>query len=170
MTDAPLTYDDETQFEKNFLPPFSTGEIIVSGAHVLQEYYNNPEALLRNKIFVGKTCWHRTGDSGFTDGSGGLFLTGRCSGLIRRRDGYISQFIYENFLQEKCFVFGTVVEVNGAVTIAAEGAEREKQRIRTTLQEGGLQFDRVVMLNKMPRDQRHHSKIEYSALIRSLPP
>ncbi len=35
------------------------GEIIVSGDHVLREYFNNVEALYRNKIFIRDKCWHR---------------------------------------------------------------------------------------------------------------
>jgi acyl-CoA synthetase (AMP-forming)/AMP-acid ligase II len=64
----------------------SIGEIWVAGPHVAQGYWGNPEAT--NSTFKAVIsgddtgCWLRTGDLGFLDDSGELFITGRIKELI----------------------------------------------------------------------------------------
>ena len=65
------------------LPIETIGEIIVTGDHVLKGYLNgrgNDE----NKLNINNTIWHRTGDAGWLDSSGRVWLVGRCSAAIRR--------------------------------------------------------------------------------------
>jgi len=82
ITDEVISCTSDKELSKLERPLGSIGEIIVAGEHVLKEYYNNPEALKRNKIFVGDEVWHRTGDAGYID-DGLLFLTGRCNRMIK---------------------------------------------------------------------------------------
>ena len=62
------------------------GEIWVSGANVARAYWRNGEATeasLNAKIAGGDdTAWLRTGDLGFLDAAGELFVTGRIKDLI----------------------------------------------------------------------------------------
>lgn len=69
------------------LPPLRVGEIWVNGPNVARTYWRNPEATqvaLNAKITGedGGACWLRTGDLGFVDGSGELYVTGRVKDLI----------------------------------------------------------------------------------------
>ncbi len=62
------------------------GEVWVAGPHVAQGYWRNPEAtqpVFRARI-AGDTreCWLRTGDFGFLDEDGELYITGRIKDLI----------------------------------------------------------------------------------------
>jgi len=63
------------------------GEVWVAGPHVAQGYWHNPEAT--NATFraqidgdAGGEWWLRTGDLGFLDETGELYITGRIKDLI----------------------------------------------------------------------------------------
>jgi acyl-CoA synthetase (AMP-forming)/AMP-acid ligase II len=61
------------------LAPMSIGEICVKSPGVMRGYYNNPEATARAIDAAG---WLRTGDLGFLDPAGDLFVTGRLKDLM----------------------------------------------------------------------------------------
>ena len=134
------------------------GEILVSGSHVLKQYYKNEAAFKANKIIVDHIIWHRTGDSGLIKESG-LFLTGRCSQLIKNSEGFLSPFIIENKLQ--CIVgvnIGTIVEIDNQYLLVIE-TELNLSQLKPLLAD--IIHDKVVILNRIPRDLRHNSKIDY---------
>ena len=164
---GPIVCHNEADLLQLELPAGETGEIIVSGAHVLQEYFNNDEALKLNKIWVGETCWHRTGDSGYLDEDGVIYLTGRAASLIYIHDKMISPFLYENKLQTIAGIeMGTVMLLNGKLTIIAElqpGAQ--KPAVEKAIHESGLKADTIHFIANMPRDPRHHSKIDYGKIM-----
>jgi len=140
----------------------SIGEVLVSGDHVLKRYYNNPEAFASNKIMVGETIWHRTGDSGkLIDGE--LYLTGRCKQLIFDGETYVSPFIMENMMQEiNGISMGTVIEKQGKVLLVIE-SELEKNQLE--IDTAKLKYDEMIVLKTIPRDPRHFSKIDYPRLM-----
>jgi amino acid adenylation domain-containing protein len=62
------------------LPAGATGEVVIRGPSVMQSYDNNPIA--NGQAFT--QGWFRTGDQGFLDTDGYLFLTGRLKEFINR--------------------------------------------------------------------------------------
>jgi long-subunit acyl-CoA synthetase (AMP-forming) len=137
------------------------GEIIVSGPHVLKQYFKNAEAIRTNKIIVNELMWHRTGDSGMLI-KNELFLTGRCSQLIKNQEGYLSPFIIENQLQNITGInFGTLLSFQDQHVLVVESPLNLKQ-LEPLLVD--IPHDKVVILNKIPRDPRHNSKIAYAQL------
>ena len=62
------------------LPRGAGGEIVIRGANVTLGYFGNPEA--NAAAFTGG--WFRTGDEGYMDGNGYLFLSGRRKEFINR--------------------------------------------------------------------------------------
>jgi acyl-CoA synthetase (AMP-forming)/AMP-acid ligase II len=61
------------------LPAGIEGEICVKSPGVMKGYYNNPEATARVLMPGG---WLRTGDLGFVDSDGCLFVTGRIKDIM----------------------------------------------------------------------------------------
>lgn len=147
--------------------PQQIGEIIVSGKHVLREYFNNEEALLRNKIFIGDECWHRTGDSGFFDTNGQLLLTGRCATLIEHNGLLIATFIVENELQFLDEVeMSTILKINDKIVAIIEfkSANDNNEAFHLKLKTILPFLDELQQIRRMPRDPRHHSKVDYGKL------
>nr|WP_295933928.1 AMP-binding protein [uncultured Dyadobacter sp.] len=148
------------------LPRGAIGEIIVSGNHVLRDYLHNSEALLRNKIFIGEQCWHRTGDSGYLDARGHLFLTGRCDSLVRLHDQILPTFLFENHFQTLDGVeTGTILLWNGKIIAVAElKGSADRDQAKAAIGAAHEAIEEVILLKKMPRDPRHHSKVDYEKL------
>ena len=146
------------------------GEIIVTGDHVLSEYFNNDQALKRNKIFIQEKCWHRTGDSGYIDDSGILFLTGRCATLIYKDTEIISPFIYENYFQTIDGVeLGTILILNKKLTAIIELNDASlKNSVKNIIYDLDISFKDLIFIKRIPRDPRHNSKIDYSKLTAEL--
>lgn len=165
ITDGNISASTNEELVRREVRPGDIGEIIVTGKHVLRSYLNNPEALKRNKIVIGEQCWHRTGDSGYLDETGGLFLTGRCSSLIDTGENRLSPFIYENQFQRINGVeLGTIMMWKDELTAIIELKENaQKEQVKAVIQSFPDTFSRIVF-RKIPRDPRHNSKIDYEKL------
>jgi acyl-CoA synthetase (AMP-forming)/AMP-acid ligase II len=68
------------------LAPHQVGEIWVHGPNIARAYWNNPESTEAglNAVIAGEDSapWLRTGDLGFVDEAGELYVTGRIKDLI----------------------------------------------------------------------------------------
>lgn len=106
-----------------------TGEIIVKGPNVMLGYYNDPEAT--DNVF--KKGWFYTGDLGYIDENGFLYITGRCKSVIVTQNGKniypeeIEYYLNESPLVEECIVIGVNYEndretyVNAKILPSKEG-------------------------------------------------
>ncbi len=72
--------------DKRLRPAGETGEIVIRGGGVTRGYANNPEA--NQAAFTDG--WFRTGDQGYLDSEGYLFITGRLKEIINRGGEKIS--------------------------------------------------------------------------------
>ncbi len=63
-----------------FIPDGQTGAIVIKGTNVTSGYENNPEA----NASAYTDGWFQTGDQGYFDNDGYLFLTGRLKEMINR--------------------------------------------------------------------------------------
>ena len=170
IDDGPLPTTTTAGLDAMTVDTGTIGEIIVSGDHVLRSYFNDEEAFRRNKIIVDGTVWHRTGDSGFVDERGLLFLTGRCAQLIRQGSALLAPFVWEDrLLRQEGVVRGTLVG-RGTDTIAVlqvvPGCDRRSLRDR--LLSAHPELAAVEFIGRMPMDPRHRSKIDHEALRRRL--
>src|SRR3989441_12635131 len=75
------------------LPPDTEGEICVKSPGVMRGYYGNPEATAR---VLSPDGWLRTGDLGFLDRDGYLFITGRLKDVINLGGANVAPIDIEN--------------------------------------------------------------------------
>ena len=80
----------------DFLPVGATGEVVIRGANVTPGYLHNPEA--NEKSFVNG--WFRTGDQGYLDADGYLYLRGRLKEVVNRGAEKINPFEVDKQLLE----------------------------------------------------------------------
>jgi len=132
------------------------GEIVVSGEHVLKGYLNG-EGDKENKIHMNGKIWHRTGDAGYFDKNGDLWLLGRYGQRIISKNKILYPFAIEASLFEKGFHTALVMHEN-EVCLASELKSPPKELLDS------LGIERVVLVGKIPRDKRHNSKVDYGAL------
>ena len=163
ITPDPLNADDTPLRD---CAPGEVGEIVVAGPHVLRTYFNNEAGWRANKIPDGERLWHRTGDAGRLGADGQLYLVGRCA-EIRVHDGVLhSPFLVENRLAQLPGVtMGTVVFDRDEPVVCVETAVRVGiERLKAELARLFPTIVRRVILERLPRDPRHHSKIDYGRL------
>lgn len=79
-------FDPETGEELGF---YQSGEVCVSGLTMMKGYFNNPEetAYVMRRHEDGKV-WIHSGDVGYLDEDGFLFIQGRIKRMITRFDGH----------------------------------------------------------------------------------
>jgi acyl-CoA synthetase (AMP-forming)/AMP-acid ligase II len=164
ITEKNIEASSEAELE---LCPLNTvGEIIVAGPHVLSAYFNNDEALKKNKIFIREKVYHRTGDSGYLDENGNLYLTGRCTNVFHAKNDIVYPFLYEHYFQTiEGVTIGTVCLHHSEVIAVLELHDtHQTENAELRIRQLPMSFNKIVFLKKMPRDPRHHSKIDYEKL------
>lgn len=75
---APLVTTAIMAEDGTLLPPGERGEIVVRGSLVMAGYYKNPEATAE----ASAHGWHHTGDIGYLDEEGYLFIVDRAKDMI----------------------------------------------------------------------------------------
>jgi len=82
------------------------GEMLIRGPNVMRGYHGHPESTLA----VMKDGWFATGDVGYVDDAGHLFLTDRKKDLFKLSNGkYIAPQLIESLLKQSEFVNQVVV-------------------------------------------------------------
>jgi acyl-CoA synthetase (AMP-forming)/AMP-acid ligase II len=156
------------EFEAECLSAGETGEIVVTGDHVLPGYLGGIGDE-ETKFRVEGEVWHRTGDAGLLDERGRLWLAGRCSARIEDARGAIYPFGVE------CVTM-TFPTVRRAAMVALDGrrvlvveAERDEQLTAELFAAvAWAQVDEVRFMATLPVDKRHNAKIDYPELRRRL--
>lgn len=102
-------------------PDDLTGEIVVKGDNVMLGYYNAPE--LTDEVL--SNGWFRTGDYGYVDKKGYIYITGRKKNIIIASNGKnvfpeeIEEYISDIPLVEEVVVVGRDEKKNGEISIVA---------------------------------------------------
>lgn len=136
-----------------------TGEVCIRGANVTKGYQNNPEA--NDSAF--QFGWFHTGDLGYLDEEGSLFLKGRIKELINRGGEKISPFEVDAVLLSHPAVAQAVAfavpdekygeEVNAAV-VPADGVTVMEEDVISTCKKNLAAFKvpkRVFVTDSLPK-------------------
>jgi acyl-CoA synthetase (AMP-forming)/AMP-acid ligase II len=160
---GPYTRDS---FEAQRLAVGETGEIVVRGDHVVAGYLNGMGEQ-ETKFEVDGRRWHRTGDLGYLDDAGRLWLMGRCAASIKDARGVLHPFAVEcaALQQDAVARAALVAQDDRRVLVVQPRPGRtpvDGERIRAAM--SWARLDRVVLCPRIPMDRRHNAKVDYPAL------
>ena len=120
----PMGHLTGVEFDALCLVANEVGEIAVSGKHVLPGYLHGVGDA-ETKFDVDGARWHRTGDLGWMDGRGRLWLMGRASAAICDGKGVLYPFAAEcAAMQVEGVRRAAILQVAGRRVMAVEGAVR----------------------------------------------
>jgi acyl-coenzyme A synthetase/AMP-(fatty) acid ligase len=127
------------------------GEILVAGDHVV--------------LGEEERVWHRTGDGGYLDAAGRLWLTGRVQASVRDSRGTIEPFRVESALSfDPRIERSALSAANGRRVIFVQARRKaiDAAGLKRRLRWAGI--DEVRCVRRLPVDRRHNAKIDYTAL------
>ena len=149
--------------------PGETGEVVVSGSHVNRGYINNPEADRENKLHqTNGTVWHRTGDLGYFDPDGLLWLVGRVKDRVTHQDGFIAPYPLEAALEalgevRRAAVIQSPKSQDAVLVLEGESGVSNEALLggaNEVLRARDLPDLKTVLTPAIPVDGRHNSKID----------
>lgn len=133
------------------------GEIVVTGKNVLKGYVGGIGDK-ENKFSVDGVKYHRTGDLGFFDNKGRLWLKGR----IKEPYFDIESALHLEFDIGKTAVFDN----DGKIILVLENKGIKEEKIRKAV--SFRKIDQIIYVKKIPVDKRHNTKVDYKALRKML--
>lgn len=177
---GPMRISD-TDFQSMATATGEAGEIWVAGAHVLQGYLGGRgdaecKCVVSGAVGEGNaegsgTVWHRTGDAGYLDTQGRLWLLGRVSACVRDDRATLYPFAVEcvamsfDCVRRCAFVAGRGVRIL-VVEHSRPPAAEESVALAEAL--AWVSPIRIVPVSAIPLDRRHNAKVDYPALRKYL--
>ena len=145
--------------QNRVLAPGERGEVSIKGPTVIDGYENNPDA----NAAAFTDGWFRTGDEGYLDGDGYLFLTGRLKEQINRGGEKVSPLeVDESLLRHRSVAQAVTFamphpklgEEVAAAVVAADGADVDERELRRFVSRTLAAFKvprRILVLDELPK-------------------
>ena len=169
---APVApYQNQAEFEATCRPCSEPGEIVLQGDRFITRTLNELGDEPMN-FRVGEQQWHRTGDAGYLDAQGRLWLLGPCQDCIQDKFGVIYPLTVEcavdyNRDVQRIAFFSYRYQRTLVVEMADKSSsQRSLSSVLESLQWANVEALRVV--EKIPMDQRYPRRVDRVALERIL--
>jgi len=164
---SPIGPYDGKRFAAEALPPGRIGEVVACGAHLVAGYLN-AEGDVESKFEVDGRRWHRTGEAGYLDAEGRLWLVGRCRSRIDDSRGRLYPFSVECAAS---FLDGVrrsaMLTHAGRRILLVEGVRGlDVEALRRAL--AWAQLDEVRRVRAIPVDARQQARVDYARLAARL--
>ncbi|MCA9759674.1 MAG: AMP-binding protein [Candidatus Eisenbacteria bacterium] len=165
-TVSSIPHFPQAGFDELEFGPGEPGEIVVSGDHVIPSYLDG-EGDEETKVDVDGRRWHRTGDTGYLDDTGRLWLLGRSSAVIEDVRGRLYPFAVECAVSRFGWIRRSALVSDGEERVLIvepidSGHEGDLDAVLQSL-EWAL-IDRILTVRSIPVDRRHNSKVDYAKL------
>ena len=172
------SYEIKECLRTHFLKNGMIGEITVRGAHVNTQYWNNTIAIQENKIKDPNGTWHRMGDAGYMDEKGRLWVVGRTHNAMFTEHDSNPVFPYqiEAILDDRpeihksaCFMDQSKT-IRVAIQQSSSATLQAKPFYEALLKQHHphLRKINIAVINHIPVDARHNSKVLYKDLKKQL--
>jgi acyl-CoA synthetase (AMP-forming)/AMP-acid ligase II len=165
---APIAPFTQAEFDAACLAHNAPGEVVVTGEHVLRGYLHG-RGDEETKFQVDGKIWHRTGDAGYVDANGRLWLLGRCAAKIEDTRGTLYPFAVECAASHHPNVKrAALLQHCGRRLLLVELHKPQAglNGLQKTLAWAAL--DEIRVIKKIPVDKRHNAKVDYPALAQLL--
>lgn len=143
------------------LPNYQKGEIVIKGENVMKGYYKNEKATSETII----DGWLHTGDMGYMDNDGFLYVMGRFKSLLISSDGekYSPEGIEESIVENSYFIDQVVLHNNqDPFTSAIVVPNKEALKRYVHRKKPELSWDsaeaKELALNKLQREINDYRK------------
>jgi hypothetical protein len=166
----PLAKLSPEEFAQLISPTAQPGEVVVTGDHVLSGYLGSVGDA-ETKIHVAGRVWHRTGDAGYLDEAGRLWLLGRCAAKLPATD--LKRPDLPPGALDYPFAIESALRVrHPGIRTAALGWKGKRVLVTTLpgMEEEAAEFGiaEVIQVGAIPMDRRHNAKVDYGALAKLL--
>jgi len=150
---------------------------VVCGPHVLRAYVDNPKATKENKLLAPDgEVWHRTGDTGYFDEQGRIWLTGRSKDVVIMGDKRVQPYPIEKQVMDipgiERAALVNAPKVKSPILVVSFREQIEISNIRQQIDEQvkklGLEGIEIKFIDKIPVDGRHNSKTDRNLLRKQL--
>jgi long-chain acyl-CoA synthetase len=145
--------------EGNELPNYQKGEIVIKGENVMAGYYKNEKATAETVV----DGWLRTGDMGYMDDDGFLYVVGRFKSLLISSDGekYSPEGIEESLSDGSKFIEQVILynnQNNHTSALLVPNMDVLKAYVAHKQKSWDSQEGKELALNKIQREINEYKK------------